>query len=170
MGLWGVSLPGQLSGLGESPSSPSVTSDSLPTIPLTLPDGSTLNYHGDPSLIPNITDSATGLPVPLASARPSGGSGNYTLPSTLNPDPGLLGSDANGGAQAIPAGSGFTIDIPALDTLTTNLKGVFSRSIGDYVSIVMGVVFFAAALYMLSETAQQITHKAIDAGGAALAA
>jgi len=37
--------------------------------PIRLPDGSVLEYHGDPALIPDITD-ADGIPVPLAPARP----------------------------------------------------------------------------------------------------
>lgn len=157
MGAYGISLPGTIaSGFGDSPSSP-IGDGGLSGIPLTLPDGTTMTYVGDPSQMPDIFD-ASGMPVPLAPARPNASQvspGSFTLPDSLNPDPGLLGSGIAGTAGAGETGAGGL-----LDTLTSNLKSVFSRSVGDYVAIIIGIVLIGGALLMFDQTRGAILETA----------
>lgn len=119
----------------------------MSTIPLKLPDGSILQYHGDPSLLPEITDRATGLPVPLAPARPN------QLPfGTPLPLPSLSGSDSQqpslwsqilGAAneQFGPSIFGKTMGPTASDP-NAKFPGIV-----DVVAVLAGLILIAGAIW-----------------------
>lgn len=120
----------------------------MATIPLTLPDGTVLQYHGDPSLIPDIYDTKTGLPVPLAPARPN------TFPNGVplaNSSP----STAQTSAQQ-PASSStrpWWSYLPGFDEVYSALTGDTTTANRNYIIdgtiIVVGLFLIAGAIFGL---------------------